>query len=152
MRISSVVRSLRTLCLLVGLGGLAWWLVGVPLGALGWFSHREAVGLRVGADDARDLQVAVELFLKDGNDDLVGAWRVDAFRQRAGGVAKNQGVITHAEDTGFGEHDFSDLVPAPNRRPQVRPTPANFRGWVLRLLGLRLLFLWLSLSLFLPFL
>ena len=68
-------------------------------------------------------------------------------------MAKNQGVITHAEDTGFGEHDLSDLVPTPNRRPQVRPTPANFRGWVLRrLLGLRLLFLWLSLSLFLPFL
>ena len=56
-------------------------------------------------------------------------------------MSKDESLIPHAEDTGFGEHDFSDLITPPNRGAQIRPSPANLRGEVLGLLRLRLLFL-----------
>ena len=56
-------------------------------------------------------------------------------------MSKNESLIPHAENAGFGEHDLSDLVAAANGGAQIRPPPANLRGEVLRLLGLRLLFL-----------
>ena len=97
------------------------------------------------ANDALDRQIAVELVLQHTRDGGVVGLRIDALRQRAGGMPQHQRVVPNTENASFREHNLRHLVPAADGHAQIGPLLADLRGRVgrglvlLRLLRLTLL-------------
>ena len=106
-------------------------MVRVPLGSLCWLLNGETLRLGVGANDARDLQLAVEFLLEYRNDDLVCSWRIDALCQGARGVPQDEGFIAHSKNAGFREHDLSDLIAAANCCSHIGPRGTDLRCEIL---------------------
>ena len=111
----------RPLRLLFWLSGLALLLVWVPRWLLPRSAFAKACCLRVGADNAVDLDVTAQLFLKNCHDCIVVGRRIDSLRKGTRGVSQNQCVITEAKHARLSEHDLCNLVATPHGRAKVRP-------------------------------